>query len=120
MELAEGITRRAARMGQILALLAALFLAFDPHPLLAQSDAGSGQGHLESFCEALDTDMSQSHGEDGLPSSHGDCTHHFDPLVRGPIEFGIHYVSVGVAPPHSEPVRQQNPASDPPPPRFQS
>ena len=120
MDLTEGIWQRATRMGQMLAFLAALFLAVNPHPLHAQADGGAGHNHLGFFCDALDTDMSPSDGEDSNPTSHGDCIHHFDPLVRAPIEHGPSYVSLAVAPLYVAPARQLSLGSDPPPPRYPS
>ena len=107
-------------MGQMLALLAALFLAVNPHPLHAHADGGTGHGHFGFFCDVLDTDMSPSDSEDGIPASHGDCIHHFDPLVRAPAEFGTLSVSVSVTATHIESGRQQILGFDPPPPRSVS
>jgi hypothetical protein len=120
MDLTEGISRRAVRMGQMLAFLAALFLAVNPHLLHAASDDGAGHSHFGSFCEALDTDKSPSGGEHGMPTSHGDCVHHFDPLVRAPIEHSPSYSSVAVAPLYLAPARQLSLGSEPPPPRHSS
>ena len=120
MDLTDGILRRAARLGQMLAFLGALFLAINPHPLHAQSDGGAGHSHLGFFCDALDTDNSPSGGEDGVPTSHGDCIHHFDPLVRASIEHSPSYLSVATAPLYVAPARQVSLGSDPPPPRNPS
>ncbi len=125
MELIDGIWRRVLGVGQILALLAALFLAVNPHPLHAQSDEGAGHQHFGSYCEALDTEKSSFDGDGGQSgshgaTSHGDCIHHFDPMVQAPAEHGRTYASVTVQPKRSEPRRQQNLGFDPPPPRFPS
>ena len=114
MDLTDGIWRRAVRVGQILALLAALFLAVNPHPLHAQADDEAGHSHFGSYCEALDTDKSPSGDAE---STHGDCMHHFDPMARAPIEHADIPRPVAEARPHVDPARQPVLTSDPPPPR---
>ncbi len=121
MNLTDGILRRAARTGQIMVFLAALFLAVNPHLLHAQSSDGAGHNHFGFFCEALDTEKSPSDSEDGTQSSHGDCVHHFDPLVRAPIEQSPSYVvSVAASMSYVAPARKLSLGSDPPPPRYPS
>ena len=120
MELTDGIWRWAARVGQMLTLLATLFLAVNPLPLHAQVDDGAGHSHFGSFCETLDTDMSPSGGTDGPQGSHGDCMHHFVPMVRAPVEHADISGSAAEARPHVDPARQPVLTSDPPPPRYPS
>lgn len=117
MDLVEGILRRASRTGQMLAFLAALFLAFNPHSLYALSVNGANHNHSGSFCDVLDTEMSSSDSENHAQGSHGDCIHHFDPLVRAPT---VHRLILGpdmIAVPFLGPVRQSILTTDPPPPR---
>jgi hypothetical protein len=109
-----------AQMGQVLAFLAALILTVDPHPLHAQSDGVAGHGYLGSFCEELDTARSTSNGNGSEQSSHGDCIHHFDPMVRAALEQRVIDVSVAVAKADVEPIRRLTLTSDPPPPRIPS
>lgn len=104
-------------MGQMLAFLAALLLAFNPHPLHAQSSDGAGHSHFGPLCEALDPEKSSS---DGMQGSHGDCMHHFDPMVRAPAGHGVIQTSVAQTRPYVEPARQLVLTSDPPPPRTPS
>lgn len=120
MDLTEGILRRAARVSHMLAFLAALFLAVNPHPLHAQSDEGAGHSHFGSFCEALDGGKSLPDGKGGPQGFHGDCIHHFDPMVQAPIEQYTAYVSLAAMPLYEAPTRQISLTSDPPPPRSPS
>lgn len=116
----EGIRRRAARAGQVMAFLAALFLSFNLHPPHAHADADGGHGHSGIFCEAHDLGQSSPDGETDKSPSHADCIHHFDPLLRAPAEYGVRYVHRATAPPHIEPLRQEILSFDPPPPRYPS
>lgn len=120
MELTEGIVKRAARVGQMLAFLAALFLAVNPHPLHAQSDEAAGHSHLGSYCEAIDAEKSSSDTDDGAQSHHGDCVHHFDPLLRAPIEQSPSFLSVAAPAPYTVSTRQLILTAEPPPPRYPS
>ena len=125
MDLIDGIWRRALGVGQILALLATLFLAVNPHPVHAQSDEGAGHQHFGSYCEALDAEKSSFDGDGGQSgshgaTSHGDCIHHFDPMVQAPAEHGRFYTSTAVQPQHSQPYRRHSLGFDPPPPRYSS
>lgn len=120
MDLTEGIKKRLVRTGQILAFLAVLFLAFNPHSLHALSDQTDGHSHFGFLCNALDTERSSSDSEGGTPSPHADCIHHFDPLVQSPAEQPARDVSVEESPPHFGPARQQILTFDPPPPRVPS
>jgi hypothetical protein len=120
MDLTRGILKQVAQMGQALALLAALFLAANPHSLHAQADDRTGRSHLGSFCEALDTEKSSPDGDVGAQSSHGDCLHHFDPMIRTAVEHHAIDVSAAEAGPKVEPVRRLNLTLDPPPPRNPS
>jgi hypothetical protein len=120
MDLTEGIFRGMARAGRMLALLAVLFLAFNPHPLHAQSNDGAGHSDVGPQCEALDAEKSSSGGHDGMQGIHGDCLHHFDPLVRAPVHLVAVPRSIAQTSPYGEPARQLALTSDPPPPRNPS
>ena len=120
MELTAGIRLRAARMGQMLAFLAALFLAVAPHGVHAQSGEGAGHSHFGIFCDALDTETSPAHGQDGTPSAHGDCLHHIDSMVRPLFEQSPDHVSAATEPLYEAPLWQLNLTADPPPPRTSS
>ena len=120
MDLTREIMKRAARVGQLLAFLAVLFLAVNPHPLHAQPDDVPGHSQFGLFFEALDGDESSSEGKNGTQSFHGGCTDHFDPMVRAPVGRGAIYNAVAEAGPNVESIRQLILTSDPPPPRNPS
>lgn len=105
-------------MGRIMALLAVLLLVVNPHPLHAQGGDEADYGHFGSFCEAVETDGAPSHhGGGDRAEAHGDCIHHFDPLVRAPVEHARPEAATARPAGHLERFRQRTPTFDPPPPR---
>ena len=120
MDFVEGIRRWVTRTGRVLAVFAVFLLAINPDPLHALSDGDDGHGHSGFLCQTIDTEEPSPDQHDNMPSSHGDCVHHFDPMVQAPAEH--HSPSTAAEPPapHLEPVPQQNLGFDPPPPRFRS
>ena len=120
MDLTVGKLGRVARVGQVLAFLGALFLAVNPHPIHAQYDEAADHSHLGTLCEPLDAKTSSSDGKNGMPNSHGDCVHHFDPIARASIEQIPSDLSVPTAAIYVSPLRQRSFSSDPPPPRYPS
>lgn len=117
MDLTEGITRRAARAAQMLAFLAAFFLAFNMHPLHAQSDMGAAHGHFGSLCEIPDDGDAAHGGEDSSNFSYSDCIHHCDSMVQAHFEQGRLYLAAATAALHSAPNREPIFTFDPRPPR---
>lgn len=120
MDFLEGIRRWVTKTGQMLAFLAVLLLAFNPNPLHALAGGDDDHSHTGSLCQMLDSEESSPDQHDGMPSSHGDCVHHFDPMVQAPMEHKTPSASVEPLPPHLEPVPQQTLGFDPPPPRIRS
>ena len=119
VELIHGISKRAARIGHALSFLAVLMLTISSFPHHAHSEDGSEQSHFGQFCETLGSAESTSDDNDRTQSPHGDCIHHFDPMVRAPLPQRL-------GEPHTDMVavvdvaRQLRLTSDPPPPRFPS
>lgn len=120
MELTEGTRTRAARVGQTLALLAALFLALMPHPIHAQSGEGTGHSHFGIFCDVLDIEKSPSDSRDGKPGAHGECLHHFYSMTGTLVEQDPDHECFATKPLYEASVRQLNLTTDPPPPRTSS
>lgn len=114
-----GTRQRLARMSQMLALLAALFLAFGPHALHAQMDDGPGHSHSGSYCHEQGANGA-GEGPDSAPSAAGDCVPHFHPMTQASVDHGTERISSAVASRYAEPARQMNPSADPPPPRRTS
>ncbi len=120
MDLTSGIMRHATETGRMLALLAVLFLAVNPHAVHAGSGENSGHGHFGSLCLMLDTEQPASNHDGGTLKSHGDCVHHFDPLVQTPTEQPARDASVEMLQPHFTAVRHRVYPFDPPPPRIRA
>jgi hypothetical protein len=112
--------QRLTRLSQVLAFLAVLFMAVSPHQLSAQPDESVDHSNHELLCDGLETYTSSSGGQNDMPTSHGDCLHHFDPLTQEPLLKGPKYVSAGADSLYISPLRQRNFSSDPPPPRHPS
>lgn len=117
MALTEGIRKRAVRMGQILAFLAALCLAFLPHTLHAQSSAGSGHSHFGVLCLGLDMEQAPHHSPNGTSSTHGDCLHHFYSMVQVIFDQTPDHEPAASETLYQAPASQLNPSAEPPPPR---
>ena len=73
--------KELARGGQLLAFLAVLLVALNPHPLHAQMSQDTDHNHVGFSCESLEAGDSSSDDFAGSQSGHGDCIHHFDSMV---------------------------------------
>lgn len=120
MELTAGIRRRAGRVGQILAFLAALFLAVMPHASHAVSGEGAGHSHIGGHCDALETEKSPSDSQDCTVPSHGDCAHHIYSMARMLSEQSLDHVPATAEALHEAALRQLSLTTEPPPPRTPS
>jgi|GEM_PF-3777411 len=116
MDLAEGIQRSWTRLGRLLAFFAVLFLTFNPHHLHAHSDKVDGHSHFGQICDIPDADKSLSGGGDPL-DPHGDCLHHFVPLLQPSQLHEQIGINAGLRIPYTDSNRQAVLTADPPPPR---
>ena len=114
MELTEGTRKRAARTGQVLALLAALCLAFLPHMLHAQSSVGTGHSHFGVLCLGVGMEQAPHDSPDGMSSSHGDS------MVYVIFDQAPDHGPAASEPLYEAPASQLNPSAEPPPPRTLS
>lgn len=120
VELTLGILKGMARVGHVLSFLAVLMLTISSFPHHAHSDDGSEQSHFGQFCETLGSEESSSDGSDRMQSPHGDCIHHFDPMVRAPLLQRLGKPNIVSLFAVVDTARQLRLTSDPPPPRFPS
>lgn len=120
MDLRERIVKRMAQAGQVLGLLAALLMAVNAHPVHAEADASNDHGHFGLFCD-MQVSGDLSHDGDGdVPNPHGDCTHHFHPIVATPAHKNPEHLSAADEPLYKVSTRQMSLTFDPPPPRNSS
>ena len=107
-----------ARLGRLLAFLAALALTIGLHPPHALAASGpSDHGHFSASCAKADIEQPAQTKTGAAPSGHIDCTPLFHPLLRTPQEWTLAFSTLTVPLPRAERFRHFVVTFDPPPPR---
>ncbi len=112
----------------MLALVAAIALAFGIHPPHAEATQAddhqnsshqsiASHSHFGASCLQAELDKPQAESNGALPPGHADCSQVFTPLLRPLTAAAPAYIVVAVTAPHHLPFRQLTTSFDPPPPR---
>ena len=128
MGLGLSIAKRWRAAARMLALAAAIAMAFGVHPPHASATQADGhhssshQGiashsHFGASCLQAELDRPQAESKGAVAPGHADCSQVFTPLVRPLAAAAPAYVVVAVTAPHDLPFRQLTTSFDPPPPR---
>jgi len=128
MRLGLSIAKRWRAAARMLALVAAIAMAFGvhpPHAVATQADdhhSSSHQGiashsHFGVSCLQAEFDKPQAESKGAVPPGHADCSQVYTPLIRPLAAAAPTYIVVAVSAPHDLPFLQLTTSFDPPPPR---
>ena len=120
MDLTERIWISAARGGQILAVLAALFLVVNPHATHAGADHQAGHDHSDHLCDSPDGGCSPADDGGAQDCFHPNCANNFETVFTAHVGHSPLALTPSVQITSEQSVLPYGDVSDPPPPRTPS